>query len=526
MKPQTRIFSVATTIACLAISSPGFAQAYVGGSGQPAVQVDLGALNDLPGPAPTESYPAAPYHPSAHYRSDRVSNSGGDIQTTFVGGGDDTLAPVTPVYSSRTSPYAPARHIKPARHRAAPKHKATSPAHVVHHARAHPHRPFSEPVVGHAPRPNPSSGMTTEELNDLQLHPGNAAMNNAPIGVPPVRSVSMLPPPQPAESTVENTPPYIPPKSPAPLPPQQVAQAAIAPPDREDYDKPRHQPTYKAEPPLPPTGPAPAPPAASPDDLIDEGPQRPSNTRIVSDSHAPSSTPGFKVGYYDIPSKISLSNPVPQRQAVASIPPAAPAPQAPVSMGLPQAPALPAPTPAPAATLLKVAPPIAQDTTQSLNRMEEAKTPPPPSGADRVDATPLDAPTPLAPAPAPGTIQKAKIVPSAPMAAQPASPSGNDDLGVSFAAGSVVLSPDIDAHLNALAARLQQNPDLRVELRSVASAGKETTSKARRTSLSRALAIKSYLSNQGISEDRIDVRALGAPPGEAASDRVDFFLMR
>ena len=258
-----------------------------------------------------------------------------------------------------------------------------------------------------------------------------------------------------------------------------------------------------------------------------------------------------KIGYYEIPSKIMLGN-----QPVVSTP---------------------APTPAPAPALLKVAPPAPAmaDTTQSLNRAEEAKSaetvstsmpldqptpvttnrpapvaappvkqaaPPLPAPvapaapaskpvdttqalnhledtktASTIEAVPLDAPTPLTAKPAPA-IQR-------PVNAAPIMKSG-EDLAVAFAAGSTSLTPDANARLDSLTSRLKQNADLRVELRSMASTGKDSASKARRTSLSRALEIKSYLARQGISEDRIDVRALGAPSGETASDRVDFFLMR
>ena len=58
-------------------------------------------------------------------------------------------------------------------------------------------------------------------------------------------------------------------------------------------------------------------------------------------------------------------------------------------------------------------------------------------------------------------------------------------------------------------------------------ASQGNTSAARRLSLSRALAVRSYLIDKGIRSTRIDVRAMGAP--EAASsgpaDRVDLVVV-
>jgi len=46
-------------------------------------------------------------------------------------------------------------------------------------------------------------------------------------------------------------------------------------------------------------------------------------------------------------------------------------------------------------------------------------------------------------------------------------------------------------------------------------------SRARRTSLSRALAVRSALMEAGIRSTRIDVRALGLAAGDGPPDRVD-----
>jgi len=50
-------------------------------------------------------------------------------------------------------------------------------------------------------------------------------------------------------------------------------------------------------------------------------------------------------------------------------------------------------------------------------------------------------------------------------------------------------------------------------------------SKARRLSLSRALAVRTYLIEQGIGSTRIDVRALGNAAEGGPPDRVDLLML-
>jgi outer membrane protein OmpA-like peptidoglycan-associated protein len=53
----------------------------------------------------------------------------------------------------------------------------------------------------------------------------------------------------------------------------------------------------------------------------------------------------------------------------------------------------------------------------------------------------------------------------------------------------------------------------------------DDASQARRLSLSRALAVRSYLIDKGIRSTRIDVRAMGATESGGAPDRVDLVLV-
>ncbi|MBN2752245.1 MAG: OmpA family protein, partial [Rhodospirillaceae bacterium] len=80
------------------------------------------------------------------------------------------------------------------------------------------------------------------------------------------------------------------------------------------------------------------------------------------------------------------------------------------------------------------------------------------------------------------------------------------------------------ALLKDVVARLSQNADDSVQL--LAYAQGENRSKSRRLSLSRALAVRSYLLSQDIRNTRIEVRALGDQIPDGKPDRVDVILQR
>ncbi len=79
---------------------------------------------------------------------------------------------------------------------------------------------------------------------------------------------------------------------------------------------------------------------------------------------------------------------------------------------------------------------------------------------------------------------------------------------------------------NDVLSNLKAHPDTRIQIVAFAAApdGKEAT--ARRTSLSRALSVRSYLISQGIDATRMDVRAMGLQPDKKApADKVDMILI-
>ncbi len=72
-----------------------------------------------------------------------------------------------------------------------------------------------------------------------------------------------------------------------------------------------------------------------------------------------------------------------------------------------------------------------------------------------------------------------------------------------------------------LASRMTEDATLEVQLLAYAAGDEENASKARRLSLSRALAVRSFLIDQGVRSTRIEVRALGNKVPDGSPDRVD-----
>ena len=91
---------------------------------------------------------------------------------------------------------------------------------------------------------------------------------------------------------------------------------------------------------------------------------------------------------------------------------------------------------------------------------------------------------------------------------------------VSFAPAEMELGPAAKRDLAELARRLRGEPDARVAVIAYAAAAGATMS-ARRISLGRALAVRSYLLGEGVARGRMIVRALGASEDAGASERVD-----
>jgi outer membrane protein OmpA-like peptidoglycan-associated protein len=154
------------------------------------------------------------------------------------------------------------------------------------------------------------------------------------------------------------------------------------------------------------------------------------------------------------------------------------------------------------ATRLTPKPPVAPaPPAQPKPEVKISKAPPPPP------AVPKAAPVPEKPA--------APVTQTASREPPPASQS------VAFASGTSSLSSASQKQLDGVAAQLNAQPDARMQLLAYAGEPNMSSSKARRLSLSRALAVRSYLINKGVKSTRIDVRALGNQGPQGSPSRVD-----
>lgn len=147
-------------------------------------------------------------------------------------------------------------------------------------------------------------------------------------------------------------------------------------------------------------------------------------------------------------------------------------------------------------------------------------------------ATPAPAPQVTAPPPSPAetSVQPATASPPAPPAptqtaaltnaAAPAS-----ETRILFKQGSPDLTDSAITTLDALAASLKANSELRIQLQAFASGSDETAPEARRLSLKRALNVRGHLVEREIRNTRMDVRALGIKSAGGPADRVDAVIV-
>ena len=101
---------------------------------------------------------------------------------------------------------------------------------------------------------------------------------------------------------------------------------------------------------------------------------------------------------------------------------------------------------------------------------------------------------------------------------------GGQILRIDFLGASTRLTPDAKRSLASLAATMAES-DGRLQLKAYAGGTVETLSSARRLSLSRALAVRSFLIEKRIRSTRIDVRALGRAEDSGPPERVDIVLL-
>jgi outer membrane protein OmpA-like peptidoglycan-associated protein len=177
------------------------------------------------------------------------------------------------------------------------------------------------------------------------------------------------------------------------------------------------------------------------------------------------------------------------------------------------APATPPPTTTPAPTTV----PAATTPAPSATALAE----PPPTSPGKAMVPP---PPPNLPPPAVGANAKPTPDASAPKPNATANAVGGVTNQILFPADGIKLPDDAKAELDQLAKRLSADGHLYVQLVGYAG-GEADASQARRISLSRALAARSYLVDQGVQIKQVDVRPLGnkTDPG-MPPDRVDLVL--
>jgi outer membrane protein OmpA-like peptidoglycan-associated protein len=133
------------------------------------------------------------------------------------------------------------------------------------------------------------------------------------------------------------------------------------------------------------------------------------------------------------------------------------------------------------------------------------------------------APAPSRPAAAPPAPAPAPQVAALPPASQPV----EGRVGrLDFGAGVADLPTNARDALDKAAAEMKQDESVRLQIVAYATGGDEAGSQARRLSLSRALAVRSYLIEQGVRSTRMDVRALGNRSPDGPADRVDMIIVR
>ena len=268
--------------------------------------------------------------------------------------------------------------------------------------------------------------------------------------------------------------------------------------------------------------PAPSAPAAT---TPTSGPQ----TTAQQGSAPPFNPPPTPPVFADKPPTPSRTPNVAADQSGSPPPPTVTTPPSPPSLGTPPAASnAPAEVTTPTTNAPAVTPPLAPRSTTATPTLSSA---PPAAAPTATPAPPATAaaeqPTPAAtPSPAPRAAASAPAAPAQRMAALPSGQTEPGQIGqIPFTAGAADLPADGKAVLDEAATKLKQDDEARLQIVAYASGGDDSGSQARRLSLSRALAVRSYLIDQGVRSTRMDVRALGNHVPSGSADRVDILVV-
>jgi outer membrane protein OmpA-like peptidoglycan-associated protein len=207
------------------------------------------------------------------------------------------------------------------------------------------------------------------------------------------------------------------------------------------------------------------------------------------------------------------------RESVAATPLAEPAPNPPAPAATPAAAPAAAPPAKPAAP--EATPPAAAASAPAAPPVAPTAAPPSP-----VPATTPPAPATVTAMSTPPSLPPASPVTPTPAAAPAAVAAAGEHTRILFAGGATDLPDDAKARLDALARLLATDGHLRLQLAAYAGGSSDQASQARRISLQRAIAVRSYLMEHGVANTRMDVRALGnRAEGNDPPDRVDIIML-
>ena len=214
----------------------------------------------------------------------------------------------------------------------------------------------------------------------------------------------------------------------------------------------------------------------------------------------------------------------------AIMPPAAPArPSAPVVAAVPSTPSPAAPVTPPAATATLSAPPpppaLAPAPTPRQTSIARVEPPPPPPAPAAPAAVAPPPPPPVTPpVAAPRAEERPAEQAARPAVAPDAVKGPAPAMSVPFGTDASRVPPAAQEQLKTLAGQIKDKADSRIQLVAYASGDELTSSRARRLSLSRALAVRSLLIDLGVRSTRIDVRALGDKAADDPQNRVDVIV--
>ena len=153
---------------------------------------------------------------------------------------------------------------------------------------------------------------------------------------------------------------------------------------------------------------------------------------------------------------------------------------------------------------------------------EEVPEPAPAASSAALASEHEPAPAAPTPEPAPAAEPEPRQVAALPRVVLP--PEGGQISRIEFSGAGTRLSPSDEETLRAIAAAVAES-DGRLQLQAFAGGSSENASGARRTSLSRALAVRSFLIEAGVRSTRVDVRALGTAGDSGPAERVDVLYL-